>query len=382
MKTQWFRKYWFRSFAALFAWTMLVSCSLLKVAVSTGDPLPKDEMNTRVMTRGFYYDMAAEVSRTADSIVVATRDVRVQVAAMRWKIHSTRAGVNASMQGNPDVALADLWILCHRMNDQFVALPDSVLFGEWTYLARETATNLNRRIAKVARDVLPSEKFSLMQRFVDGYVAENPTMDNANGTTNTTLAWMQFLKDEGVESQYTTGTIAEVLADVNDRLSGQTQQISNSISWSKDILQLQLQQDSIRTELGAQLDSLERNFNRMVVVAEHLPEISDQVLSEMTRQLTYLMESMNASVDNAFVGVDRQRLEMQHYITAEREAFTKELYQSADEILQTALDSVPGLVGKVLLYLILGLGVLIGVPFGVGFWLGGVRQRAKDRKEK
>ena len=41
--------------------------------------------------------------------------------------------------------------------------------------------------------------------------------------------------------------------------------------------------------------------------------------------------------------------------------------------------AVPGLVGKVLLYLVLALAVLIGGPFALGFWLGGVRQRAKSR---
>ena len=46
---------------ALFA-AASTGCSLLKVAVATGDPLSKEEMNVRTMTRGFYYDMAGEVA--------------------------------------------------------------------------------------------------------------------------------------------------------------------------------------------------------------------------------------------------------------------------------------------------------------------------------
>ena len=97
--------------AALFAALALTGCSLLKVAVATGDPLSKEEMNIRTMTRGFYYDMASEVSRTADSIAAAAPDIATRVAAVRWKIRATRAGVSAAMQGIPDVALADMWIL-------------------------------------------------------------------------------------------------------------------------------------------------------------------------------------------------------------------------------------------------------------------------------
>ena len=76
-----------------FAAASFAGCSLLKVAVATGDPLSKEQMNVRTMTRGFYYDMAGEVARAADSIVVAAAsDVNVRVAAVRWKIRATRAG--------------------------------------------------------------------------------------------------------------------------------------------------------------------------------------------------------------------------------------------------------------------------------------------------
>ena len=155
--------------------------------------------------------------------------------------------------------------------------------------------------------------------------------------------------------------------------------MSNSIGWSKDIFEMRLEQDSLRLQVGAQLDSLERSFNRIVVVAEHVPEISDRVLEELNRQVTQLIGTMNASIDNAFAGFDRQRDELQRYVTREREALVEQLRQTGDDLVRTTLAAVPGLVGKVLLYLVLALAVLIGGPFALGFWLGGVRQRAKSR---
>ena len=155
--------------------------------------------------------------------------------------------------------------------------------------------------------------------------------------------------------------------------------MSNSIGWSKDIFEMRLEQDSLHLQVGAQLDSLERSFNRIVVVAEHVPEISDRMLEELNRQVTQLIGTMNASIDNAFAGFDRQRDELQRYVTREREALVEQLRQTGDDLVRTTLDAVPGLVGKVLLYLVLALAVLIGGPFALGFWLGGVRQRAKSR---
>lgn len=365
--------------AALCAALVLTGCSLLKVAVATGDPLSKEEMNVRTMTRGFYYDMAAEVARTADSIAQAAPELAVRVAAVRWKIHATRAGVSAAMQGIPDVALADLWILCRRMNESFAEAPDSLLFGSQSDIARDAALRLDRRAGRLARQVLPADRYDLMAAFVDDYIRKNPASEG-DETDNTTLAWLEYLQAAGVGHDYATGSIAEVLADVNDRLSGQTQQVTNSVSWSKDIFEMRLRQDSLRLQVGAQLDSLERSFTRIVVVAEHLPEISDKVLEELNRQATQLIWAMNASVDNAFADFDRQRGELQRYVTREREALVEQLRTTGDELVRTTLDALPGLVGKILLYVVLALAVLIGGPFALGFWLGGVRARAKAKK--
>ena len=82
---------WMKLAAALFAAASFAGCSLLKVAVATGDPLSKEEMNVRTMTRGFYYDMAGEVARAADSIASLSPDVNTRVAAVRWKIRATRS---------------------------------------------------------------------------------------------------------------------------------------------------------------------------------------------------------------------------------------------------------------------------------------------------
>ena len=370
---------WMKMAAALFAAVSLAGCSLLKVAVSTGEPLSKEAMNVRTMTRGFYYDMAGEVARAADSIVSLSPDVEVRVAAVKWKIRATRAGVTAAMQGIPDVALADLWILCRRMNDSFAAAPDSLLFGSWSDIARDAAQRLDRRAVRLARQMLPHDRYALMETFVDGYVRDNPAPES-DGADNTTLAWLEYLHANGVEHAYATGSIAEVLSDVNDRVSGQTQQLSNSVGWSKDIFEMRLAQDSLRFQVGAQLDSLERNFSRMVLVAEHLPEISDKVLGELNAQASQLIGTMNASVDNAFADFDRQRMELQRYVSQERKALVGQLRETGDDLVRTALDAVPGLVGKVLLYLVLALAVLIGGPFALGFWLGGVRVRAKAKK--
>ena len=365
----------------LLAVTMATGCSLLKIAVSTGDPLPKEELELRVMTRGFYYDMASEVARAADSIATMAPDAATRIRAVRWKIWATRAGVSAAMQGIPEVALADLWILCRRMHEGFARQPDSLLFGAQSPVAREVAARLDLRVARLARQGLSASHYDLLNRFVEEYVRTNPLRGENDGSANTTLAWLEFMRAHGREADIATGTIAEVISDVNDRLSGQTQQLSNSIGWSKDLLEMEFRQDSMGARLAVRLDSLDRQFRRIATVAEHLPEVSDSVMVQLGAQLTQLLEAVDATVDNAFADVGRQRSELQHYVTGERKELVAQLRTTAEELLRTMFDAVPGLIGKILLYLVLALVVLIGGPLALGFWLGGVRERARERKK-
>lgn len=366
-------------FATLGAVLLLAGCSLLKVSVSTGDPLSKEQMNVRTLTRAFYYDFSGEVARAADSIVASSPDLGVRVAAVRWKLRATQAGLTAAMQGIPDVALADLWILCRRMDRYFASTPDSLLFGAQSPIARATAAHLDHRIGQLARQALSGERYPLMERFVASYLSEKPVSEGAE-SDNTTLAWLEYLQANGVEHAYATGSIAEVLADVNDRVSGQTQQLSNSVSWSKDIFEMRFAQDSLHLQIGMQLDSLERNFTRMVMVAEHLPEISDRMLAELNARATQLISTMEASVDHAFGDLDRQRTELQYYVSREREALVEQLRAAGDDLVSTTLDAVPGVIGQLLFYFVLAVAVLVGGPFALGFWLGGVRARSRMKK--
>ncbi len=364
---------------AVAAVTLLSSCSLLKVAVSTGDPLSKQDSETRLMTRGFYHDMTAEIAQAADSITNTSTDLDTRVAAIRWKMRSSRAAVTAAMQSIPEVSLADTWILCRRMNTAMQTTPDSLLFGPYSHIARATTARLERRAHKLVRQALSPERYTLMEHFVDKIIEENPS-DRGEEAANTTLAWIEFLKANGVEVSYAAGSISEVISDVNDRLTGQTQQIANTVGWSKDIFQLQLQQDSTRSALGARIDTLEQHFSRIVTVTEHLPEISDKALAEFDKQVHDILDAMQMAIDTSFADMSHQRMELQHYITNERQAIIGQLNDSAQSLVTTTLDAIPSLVGKALLFIVTGILILLGVPFALGFWLGGVRQRARDKK--
>lgn len=367
--------------AAAAAALLLGGCSLLKVSVDTGNPpLPERQAETRMMTRGFYYDLTDEIGRTADSLAAASPEIPVKIRAIRWKMQATRAAVSAVMQSNPDVALIDTWLLCARMDSAFHRLPDSLLFGERTPLVRQTAERLDRKAERLAQGVLEADEFERMREFVSGYMAANPVTGSKFTPVNTTLPWIEYLRAKGVETQYTVGSISDVIADLGDRFGGESGAMASSIGWSKDIFELQMQQDSLRSRLTRQLDSLGRDFDRMVAVMEHLPQIADYMGESLNGEMTALIATMNDAVDNAFADLDRQRRELQRYASAEREAIIDQAREAVDTALRNALDRVPGLVGRLLLWIVLFAAAVLGIPFGIGFWLGRLRERARTKK--
>ena len=117
-----------------------------------------------------------------------------------------------------------------------------------------------------------------------------------------------------------------------------------------------------------------------LAVAEDLPGVSREVAAELNAALAEAMATFNAGVDNAFADIDRQRMALQHYVSAEREALVAQAQQAADDAIAKTLAALPALVGKVVFWIVLLVAALVGVPFLLGFWAGGWRERARRRK--
>lgn len=366
-----------RTLLSVAAAVTLTGCSLLKLSLDSGKELPEEDARVRVMTRGLYYDLSNELVAAADSIAQSD-DVRTRIRAIRWKMRTTRAAVSAAMQSIPDVALADTWILCRRMESAFAELPDSSLFGPYSSLARDVTGRMALRCDSVARSALDKARYPLMREYVERYVAENP-MTDGTVAPNTTLAWLDFMKEKGVEVSYASGSIADVVADMSDRLSGQTGQAVNSLAWTKDILEIEWERDSTALTVQARMDSLERKFERIVVVMENLPQISDDVMQMFNKNVESLMGTMEQTLDVAFGQVDRQRMEIQNYVSAEREAALDQGRVIADGMLADVMDRLPALVSRTAVWLALLAVVVLGLPFAAGFWAGMLRERLRSR---
>ena len=369
-----------RTLLSLAVAAAMTGCSLLKVSVSTGDPMSPEDARVRVMTRALYYDLSNEIITAADS-VATSHDTDLKIRAIQWKIRTTRAAVSAAMQTIPDVALADTWILCARMDRAFTHRHDSTLFGTYTPMMRRTVRRMLTKVDSVARDALPTQRYNLMKEYVGEYIRQNRPRSGENvSPQNTTLAWIEFMKGKGIDVEYDLGSISDVVSDMSDKMSGQTGQLTNSIMWSKDIFEIEWQRDSMSQYVAAQMDSLDRNFERIVVVMENIPEISDSVMVNFNKHVEQVLASLESSLDYAFGQVDMQRSELQRYVSTEREAIIRQAGETAQGMVQQAIDQVPAIVSRVAGWLVLLTVVMLGLPFAAGYWVGTLRERSRHKR--
>ena len=234
------------------------------------------------------------------------------------------------------------------------------------------------QIQDLAQSTLPAYRYNYAKQFIAEHIAAHPVSGLAVNAVNTAFEWDEFLKQYGDQGSFPIGTISEVSADLGDKVNGQVYNISHSLSWTKDMVEMKLEQDSTYAKLMLQLDTLEADFKRLVVVVEYVPEIADYIMKQLTERINEVLGALNSTVENAFYRVNYQREALQDYVTLQSDSLVAQAQRAADAAVDNALQQIPGLIGEVLLYIVLFFLVVLSVPFVLGYLLG--KEGRKNKK--
>lgn len=367
------------TFLLCFLAIAFAGCSLLEVSVSSGEPLPKEDAQLRTFTRGFYYTFQKQAVELADSVIRSSDDFNVKSRAIRWKIQTTRAVASAALESSPELAAVELWTFCKALNRSLNSGPDSLLFSEYTSVVADRVDEMEKRYVSQLSHILPDERINLMKEFVETRDYSSFSKEN-QFTCDVSLEWMEYLKKKGMEYKTAAGSISEAITDVGGKMEGYTNQFSNDLSWGKELLDLEIRQDSIYEKIDGQLKALNEEFERVTMVMQDFPEISDQLLSNMNVYADQILDSFNSLVLQTFSGIDRQREELQKYISKERVALLNDVHRAVNDSVENVLDWLPLFLGKMLGYILLFLIILLGIPFYIGFRFGKMHTRRKSKK--
>lgn len=390
-----------RSVAACVMGILLITCngcSLLHFNLG-GDPMPEHSRILRNQTREFASVFSSRVARLADSIVARADDPKIRAEAIRWKLGATAAIHQAALRSDPMLALVDAWAVCRQMRGFFQA--DHEEFGAEQAALVKTAGELETEMSRMARRILSSDEFTRASSFVERHGTAHPLRSLAFERDSISLDW---LADDSGMPPAGVGNMAEAIADLSDRVSVFSQQLPLEIRWRIDLERAELEPlfkdvNQLSASAGAALASvpaLAENARVLAENAKELTRVTAQIPQTLAPELTRFDQEWKATLatlqkerEAVMLAVKEERIAVVQTLESQRESLVRdfareraEISLAADRLAQNAIREVGeqarGLVRAVLVYLILLVVVVLGLPFLSGYWVGRAVRRRRE----
>ncbi len=364
----------------IFICLFVTSCSLIKIE-NDQKPLAVRELNTRLLTQNFARTAMDRIEYAADSISnLNQKNQSVQLNTIKWKIQTSEEIGKISFQNEPKVALIDTWSYFLEVKKSLEMPEFETTFGPNKSIALEAIDQNIADIENIALNVLPQEEYKLLKGLVKQHSENMPLhMQKEFKHQSIRSSYLKFKNIPDSTAVRTVGTLSEVVADASNRLGYYSDISGKRFNWKTEMLLKKQGLDSISFE--AKLNEFDKQFNRLLEVAENSPETIEGAITEFKKNISPLFRSLNYEIGTAMqslskdaksidVMLQRERIALDSIILRERIA----LSTKADILVETGIESVfEGLIAtlrKLIVYFILLFLTVLGLPFYLGYLTG------------
>lgn len=367
-------------FTLIFLISLLNSCSLVKIE-SEQKPLGVRELNTRLLTQNFARNAMDRVELAADSISKLASDNKdIQINTLYWKIQTSEELGKLSFQTEPRIALMDTWSYFLEVR-QALENPDlDPVFGSYKPIALEAVDQNIEDIQRIAASVLSKGEFKKIKDFVEDYANSTPLlMQKEFKHQSIREAYLEFQKIPDSIAVQTVGTLSEVVADATNRFGYYSDASGKRFNWKAEMLLRKRGIDSMDFE--AKMAEIDRQFERLIVVAENSPETIKEAIIEFRTNISPLFRNLNDEIGSAMLSLSsdvqsvdsmlqRERVALDSIIKRERIALSEKADVLVDQGVKNIFDSIGDTLGSLILYFILLFIVVLGLPFYIGYLIG------------
>ncbi len=361
--------------ASLLTAMMLAGCSLLTIK-SPETPLTPHEQEVRLLTRDYAAHFTTTVAQLMDDATRADSNPARRSQALRLKLGAVTEITRASTGLSPVASLLDTWAFSQQYRDFLVAGAGADLLGEAQYNARDGATRLAAQADDLARSLTGAD-YPRYRAFVSAYVLQNPLQNADCGRPSVLSAWMS--EEKGAKQWRVTGTVAQALGDVSDRLRIYGERIPEMSLWQAELAVDRAGFDSepYRKALG----SIDAQLVRISKLADTSPELAHEAIAELRHSLRDSSDRLDASWMQMLRTLRVEREALAANLAAEREQVTAafdtertrisaDAAQIAARAVDTSWHELHRLVREVLLLATLLALVILGLPFAAGYFVG------------
>ena len=361
---------------------LLPGCKLVEIKVP-GEPLSKRDHALRFETRAFALDFAASIQVCADEIARQHPDPQAAIDVVRWKIGAIGAVRQAAFHPSPTAALVDTWTFCRQMREFFDHEAGARFFGAAHPIALTNALAQEQRIEAIAGILLSSSEWKRMKTFVAEEARAFPLRDLAFERENAKARWEQAAGRTNVPP---TGTTADALSDLSDRLYIMSDQIPTEVRWRLSLESQRL--DSALADTQETLRKLDAGLRHIGETASTAPGAISNAVIELRGAVVPALEGFQKQWGSTLETLTRERAALARDIATEREAVVqavtqqraavmKDVERMAAEIAGRSMQEARGMVQDVLRYGVLLALIVLGLPFAFGFLSGRIWTRAR-----
>ena len=358
--------------AALMA--SVASCSLISLK-SPEKPLSTRDLNARILTHEYSAHFIAAVEQTADQIAAATEAAAVRRNALRWKIAATDTSERAAGQIVPMMGLLDTWALSVQMQQYLADGAGRALFAAQQPLAVALAGQLAGQAQELARRLTAPDEFDHDQRFIDSYARAHPIESLGFVRASIVDLWTH---DSGAEVRLvdSLGTVPEALANAADLLRMYGDTGPSQLLWKA---QLAAQESGLSgTELQSALQRLDERIAAVSVTAGEMPDLVKGVARDVgvrfNASWAELMGAVHSEGRTLSASVSAERQAAVQAVDLERAAVAADAARIASQVIREAGEQARAVVHEAVLALIAMAGVLLGLPFAAGYFVGRARR--------
>jgi hypothetical protein len=353
----------------------LAACSLVTLK-SPEKPLSTRDLNARILTREYSAHFVATVGQAADAIAAGSADPAVRLDALRWKIAAAAKSERAASQMAPLMGLLDTWAFSAQMSEFFSAGAGHSLFGDEQPRAVTVSADLQREAEAMAKRLTQAEEFQQDHEFIDAYVRENPLENLHFVRASIVEPWTRRMGTE-VKLVDSLGTVPEALADAGDRLRMIGDTGPQQILWEAE---LAAQQSGVKGEdLQAALRRMDQRMADVTAMITDTPKLIDRIARDAGTRFDAswadIMRDLRAQETELSATVSTERQAAVDALDKQRSAVTADAARIADQVVREAGDEVRRLVREALLLVIVLAIVVLGVPFGAGYFVGRAHRR-------
>ena len=283
--------------------------------------------------------LGAMVETTADRIRVESSDPAVRRRALLWKADGTPALYTAALRPDPLAGALDLWLLVEQMHLYFREGVGKNAFGAQQPLAITTVT----RMLAITRETVAAlvggpEALERGAARVQQFARSHP-IEAGFSARDTALIELARLAEAESGMLASVGQATETLSDISLRLNAYVTLVPKVARWQAELAAEEVTgRDSLRgtlDDIQAIGDAARRASSLLADIPGAAREASVPVRELLDQQRTEVLAAIPGAAREASVpvrelldqqrteilaAVDRERLTISEFITAEREA--------------------------------------------------------------